>query len=495
MPASVPSTPASSPHAQSQAGTGLQTERDDFIAYFEEKVMFLGRSNDIVPGGRARGPCNHLDSTGTPYEWLEARQAKYEITNRDSMNSVTTTTTTNTSATAGIFTKTKNRVGRKDNDKDKDNDNDNDNGDSDDGEDNFDGTLPIEMDVAVVLTSSFLYFIKIPTSTSTSASVGIKSNTKFIDAPLLELLSVHPLQSLSTCVVYFGLQRCMLEFSMCCFPLSEVMNSNTNTNTNTNESVSNASAGAVYQYQYMFITRNKGRTQPLVTKIPKAANLKKGITITGSGSGVFGTPPATPSPGAGTRDSASSRVSGSSGNTNTNTSVVPKVRIVNKDSQLVDAVSVIINDKYGKSINLNKGNWTSIGRGTGKGGGLSINGSGSGAVSSDLTDVSLCQMCYQIWRTGHDGIEIARTIIITSKILLLCDEDSSKTDVLLNVLDTSKTKDIKNIIQEDDPLLVTVVFKPSSIVGITHRKWRLKACDTFAAGRLFDELTRAKREG
>ena len=110
-------------------------------------------------------------------------------------------------------------------------------------------------------------------------------------------------------------------------------------------------------------------------------------------------------------------------------------------------------------------------------------------------DVVMYQMLYQIWR-NKPGEQVARTIVMTSALLFLCEEDLTSENVRLTALDSSTFKDISKVYAESsDPLCITLVFKPSSVMGITYRKWRLKAPDSLSAAKLLSELVKAKGEG
>ena len=117
-----------------------------------------------------------------------------------------------------------------------------------------------ELKLAIVLTSSHVYFIQM--------DVQMPKSVSFSDAPLLELLAAHSLDSLQCCVNYFGFQRCMLDFSgPCAFPDPAAWGLRMN-----------ELAALTWQrenHQYMVVTRDKSRTHPLITRIPQAANLAR----------------------------------------------------------------------------------------------------------------------------------------------------------------------------------------------------------------------------
>lgn len=133
--------------------------------------------------------------------------------------------------------------------------------------------------------------------------------------------------------------------------------------------------------------------------------------------------------------------------------VLPNVKIDNKDAQLLEHVM-----KYISSL------------------------------GSDH-DIVHYQMVYQVWRT-RPGVKIPRTIILTQSLILLCSEELHTVDIGLKVLDSAGLKDVFKIYPEDNPLFVTVVFKPSSVFS-SKRKWRLCTDSRATVTRLLEECRRA----
>jgi hypothetical protein len=143
----------------------------------------------------------------------------------------------------------------------------------------------------IILTSEAVYFV----------AATIAPSLTFDDAPLLQVLSAHSLYSLRSCTVYFGFQRCMLEFVSCISPGEE--------------GEVPYDFGNEPVFRYMVVTREKSNTHPIITKIPKAAN------------------------------------SARTDRTNTVSAMISdNVKIFNRDSQLLDAVADYAESKsHGKS--------------------------------------------------------------------------------------------------------------------------------------------------
>jgi hypothetical protein len=117
---------------------------------------------------------------------------------------------------------------------------------------------------------------------------------------------------------------------------------------------------------------------------------------------------------------------------------------------------------------------------------------GNNKSSGEMNNVDVClyQMLHQLWRKSDK--RAPRTVVITDTLLFLCDEDYQSTEVQLTVLDSASAADIFKVNTESDPLNVTVVFRPSSVLGITYRKWRLHAPDVVSAQKLLAEFIKAK---
>lgn len=100
------------------------------------------------------------------------------------------------------------------------------------------------------------------------------------------------------------------------------------------------------------------------------------------------------------------------------------------------------------------------------------------------SDVNHYQMVYQVWRK-QPGVKAARSIILTRTHLLLCDEDLLEArDVKITVLESYTRKELnKAYIEEESPLFITLVFKPSSVFSAS-KKWRLFIESRDAAAKL-----------
>jgi hypothetical protein len=171
---------------------------------------------------------------------------------------------------------------------------------------------------------------------------------------------------------------------------------------------------------YMIVTGDKARTHPIITAIPQMANTVR----------LAREPP------------------------------LPKVKLQNKDSQLLDTVADVIHKLGGVE-----------------------------------TDVVHYQMLYQIWKQ-KPGVMAPRTLIITSQWFLLCNEDMSQRDVHLTVLDSVQIADIHKVRPEDDPLKLSLIMKPrSGTMQFSKRKWRLQADSSVVMSRVLDEMRKTFAEG
>lgn len=205
-----------------------------------------------------------------------------------------------------------------------------------------------------------------------------------------------------SCTLYFGFQRCALEF---CDDDTDFLSRN-------------RQRGADSSATYMVVTRDKGRTHPIITAVPQIANVAR----------LKREPP------------------------------LQKVKLANKDSQLLDAVADIVQKLGGVE-----------------------------------TDVVHYQMLYQIWKQ-KPGIAAPRTLILTPKYFLLCDEDVSHRDVRISVIDSVKVSDIHNVRPEDDPVKLSLIMKPTGSLSFTKRKWRLQADSSIIMSRVLDEIRKVFTE-
>jgi len=359
-----------------------------FVAFFEEDAMLLGQASVLNAG--SMGYRQKYDVSGTLLTPAPPRGLLGRMSTSESITSTSAKAATGAGAGDGAGAAASGSLAS---DKDKE---------------------PIEIRVGILLTTTYIYFIRIPSLEKLNASI------KFCDAPLLEVISMHALASLSQMWLYFGLQRCMLGFEHVAFPAVSAQVAGPHSAGGTKSEL----------YQYMILPRNKSKTHPLVTQVPQAANA---LRLRGSDLSA----------------EESKRL---------------KVKIFNADSQLFSAVT---------SISASRGNSKSSGE----------------TNTARHVDVCHYQMLHQLWRKNCACAP--RTVIITDTLLFLCDEDYQSTEVQLTVLDSASTADIFKVKAESDPLNVTVVFRPSSVLGITYRKWRLRAPDLASAQKMTAELLKA----
>jgi hypothetical protein len=99
------------------------------------------------------------------------------------------------------------------------------------------------------------------------------TNAIFADAPLPVLRRIHPIDSLRSCIVYFGFQRCVFQFRDDDInPLHRkkydlLVPDTTITTTTTGGGQRQATTS------YMIVTNDKALTSPLITTLPTVANL------------------------------------------------------------------------------------------------------------------------------------------------------------------------------------------------------------------------------
>lgn len=108
------------------------------------------------------------------------------------------------------------------------------------------------------------------------------------------------------------------------------------------------------------------------------------------------------------------------------------------------------------------------------------------------SDVVHYQMLYQVWR-HRPGVEAPRTVILTPSLLLLCEEQLNSASVDMIIIDQSAAKEVYKVQLEDDPLLLTIIFKPTKMFA-SRRKWRLKTDNKGAVSRLQEECRRICQE-
>ncbi len=132
-----------------------------------------------------------------------------------------------------------------------------------------------------------------------------------------------------------------------------------------------------------------------------------------------------------------------------------KVRIENTDAQLLDGVTGILR-----------------------------------SLKNEQLDVLHYQMVFQFKRKQPDKM-IPRSLILSQETLLLCDEDLASTTVRVKLVDSIKLKKISKLKIEDNPLCLTIHFKPNAV---TSRKWRLCFENRAAVIKARDEFKRACNE-
>lgn len=180
---------------------------------------------------------------------------------------------------------------------------------------------------------------------------------------------------------------------------------------NSKDVVSAAPCKKSATYSYAFLPRDKSKTYPLITRIPQQAN------------------------------AARCR----------HDNTLKNVRISNKDSQLLDAVTKIIHAAQREergSVDPDKEKRADETNDTSSWSGVSGGGSGwevCGGVGPSLeTDVVLYQMLWQIWRQ-RPGVSVARSLIVTPAAALLCSEDIRAPDVRIRLIDSSPLKNIQSV--------------------------------------------------
>jgi hypothetical protein len=109
--------------------------------------------------------------------------------------------------------------------------------------------------------------------------------------------------------------------------------------------------------------------------------------------------------------------------------------------------------------------------------------------SSYDADIVHYQMLYQTWRK-HPGVQLPRTVILTPSLLLLIEEDLRCKDVRISLIDHAAARDVSKIILEENPCMITIVFKASSKMFAVQRKWRLVTAYPNAVTRLQEECRR-----
>jgi hypothetical protein len=296
--------------------------------------------------------------------------------------------------------------------------------------------MPIpELSVVLVLTDVSLYVVY---------ADSVPADSMFIDAPLPYVYRVHPLHHLRLMTTFFGYQRVVFEFRA--LPLgaryderpgnlSALYAPYTNGGRDTYMPSSVRSGGTVRaHYRYSILSRDQARTKDIITLIPSETDL--------------------------TRMIEDARELGRQNARSTDR----KMQVHTCDEQLFTALheSLYTTKEIEKHKDVDK-------------------------------DVLWYQMLHQTWRK-RPGVFIARSVIMTSHYVILCDEDPRSVDVQLLILDKVKYKDITKIEEGSDAVTnqqMTVLKKNARFdedLAITFhlkgphvysapRKWRL-ICET-----------------
>jgi hypothetical protein len=322
-----------------------------------------------------------------------------------------------------------------------------------------------EQPLIFALTSVNLYVVRPYT-----AEGAVAAQVTFSQAPKMLLLRLHPLDTLAQCIVYFAFQRCCLQFTSV-----------------SGLGLFGAGPGglapvSVSTTEYMMLPRNRMRCQPLVTKIPQVANLHRHIAspvtlLQGAGNGN-GTSAGTSGAGAGAATLAtlldSCPASGTDGGraldrlSSGGLDLGPaqsKVKISNKDGQLLDAV-------HGACEGVN-----------------CARGSRGRAIDSN---VCYYQLLHQVWRK-LPSVRRQRSLVLTPSFVLLVEENLHQIDVAFTVHGAEPLSSVFKVRVEasPSPLFVTFIFRASGLgVFQGRKKWRLVCDSASTAARLVDECRR-----
>jgi len=122
----------------------------------------------------------------------------------------------------------------------------------------------LEETIFLVLTDLNFYLVR----------TDFGNNEMFCDAPVPTVIRSHSLQTLSVCTIFFGFQRCILGFgaeSQYTALVDEALSRSDEA-----DGKEAVLKGERVDFQYMVLTREKTRTYPLITRVPKAANVQRG---------------------------------------------------------------------------------------------------------------------------------------------------------------------------------------------------------------------------
>jgi len=320
----------------------------------------------------------------------------------------------------------------------------------------------------------------------------------FADAPVPYLHRLHPLESLRSCTLYFGFQRCSLHFHDMDIDLPPTSSPSPAINwrkqghkdpfsspTKGTKATGRGVSGSMAAFVYMILTKDKNKTHPIVTTVLPAANrlrVPEDCIDDAIDNATYSAPPL---PQARVRP-------------------LPKVEIRNKDSQFLDQVALLVH-----THDTLRGKSTMVGGSGGKRKARTKNQSIVINPSSDeslfdpevpqhveAVDVVHAQLLSQVWRKKPNYSE-PRTLVITPKFFLLCSEALEKQDVHLTLLDRVSIKDVHKLLPEDDPLAFTLVLSGSAANSsnkvtrsFVTRKWRLRCSSRSQQTKSVDECRR-----
>ena len=254
--------------------------------------------------------------------------------------------------------------------------------------------------------------------------------------------------------------------------------------------------------EYMLLPRCRVRCQPLITRIPQVANLHRNLnsgsaSASGSASGsAYGSGPgaARPTIAALLEALPPSRASLGGGSTSTGTSngfhgrlsegsfdpsfqhgglggltmYTGKVKISNKDGQLLDAVHGAC-----QAVSF-------------KAAAATLTRRGQAPVDLD-SNITQYQLLHQVWRT-KPGVRAQRSLILTPSVAILAEESLGVIDVSLTIHGAEQLTQVQCVRLERNPLQLTFVFKASGLgVFQGRKKWRLQCGSAAVAARLLEE--------
>ena len=182
-----------------------------------------------------------------------------------------------------------------------------------------------------------------------------------------------------------------------------------------------------------------------------------------------------------------------------------KVKISNKDGQLLDAVHGVCEAipqwhlmgtfKRPLSASSAQAQGQSQGQGQGQSQGQGQNqsqqqkgGSGSGSGSGGDSNIAYYQLLHQIWRK-QPGVQQQRSLVLTPSVAILGEESLKAIDISFTSHATAPLSLILVVRQEkNNPLAVTFVFRAQGLGMFQGRKkWRLLCGTQAVAVRLLEE--------